>query len=121
MFSALVYKIVHFLGIIMLFMSLGGILINSINWEEGTRQWRKPLTITHGIGLLLILLGGFGQLARMGILWPLPGWVIAKLIIWIMLGGLVALVLQSDLSKLLWSLVIFLGTVAAYLAIMKPF
>jgi hypothetical protein len=121
MFSASVYKIVHFLGIFMLFMSIGGILVNSIAREERVREWRKALNITHGVGLLLILLGGFGQLARLGILWPLPGWVILKLIIWVMLGGLIALVLQSNLSKLLWILVIFLGTIAAYLAIMKPF
>jgi hypothetical protein len=121
MISLSIYKIIHFLGIIMLFMSLGGVLVNSINREEGTNQWRKALKITHGIALLLILLGGFGMLARLGILWPLPVWAIGKVIIWVMLGGLIALVLQSDLSKLLWFVVILLGTAAAYLGIMKPF
>ena len=119
--SLAVYKIIHFLGIIMLFMSLGGVLMVSISGGEESRKSRKLLRINHGVGLLLILLGGFGMLARLGILWPLPGWVIAKILIWLMLGGLIALVLQSDLSKLIWVMIILLGTVAAYLAIMKPF
>lgn len=121
MFSLEVYKIVHILGILMLFMSLGGVLIVSINGGEESHKSRKFLRISHGLGLLLILLGGFGMLARLGILWPMPGWVIAKILIWLMLGGLISLVLQSDLSKLIWFMVILLGTVAAYLGIMKPF
>lgn len=116
-----VYKVLHFMGIFMLFLSIGGLLATAINMETGTHRWRKSLAITHGVGLLLILLGGFGMLARLGILWPMPGWVLIKLIIWVMLGGLIALVLQSDLGKVLWFLVIVLGVIAAYLGIMKPF
>lgn len=116
-----VYKILHFMGIFMLFLSIGGLLTTAINMETAAHRWRKALAITHGVGLLLILLGGFGMLARLGILWPMPGWVLVKLIIWVMLGGLIALVLQSDLSKILWILVIVLGVIAAYLGTMKPF
>lgn len=120
MFPLEMYKVIHVLGILMLFMSVGGLLTKSIIGESDSKRWRKQLTMNHGIGLFLILLGGFGMLAKLGILWPMPGWVIAKLIIWVMLGGLLFLILQSSISKLLWYLVILLGILAAYLGIMKP-
>jgi hypothetical protein len=120
MFPLEMYKIIHILGILMLFMSVGGLLTKSIVGENDSKRWRKQLTMNHGIGLLLILLGGFGMLAKLGILWPMPGWVMAKLIIWVILGGLLFLILKSNISKLLWYLVILLGILAGYFAIMKP-
>lgn len=120
MFPLEVYKIIHILGILMLFMSVGGLLTKTIIGESNSKQWRKQLTINHGVGLLLILFGGFGMMAKLGILWPIPVWVIAKLVIWVMLGGLLVLILKSSISKLLWYLVILLGVLAAYLGIVKP-
>jgi hypothetical protein len=72
--------------------------------------------------MVLVLLGGFGMLARLGIHWPWPGWVLGKVIIWIILGGIIALIYRlPHVGKALWYIVLLLGTLAAYLAIMKPF
>jgi hypothetical protein len=118
-----VYKIVHLSGILMVFLSLGGAAMHAINGGEKNHAWRKPVAITHGLGLLLALVGGFGLLARLGIAHGgLPGWVIAKLGIWLILGALLAvLIRKKNLAKSLWIFVIFLGGVAAYLAGYKPF
>ena len=123
MLSYEVYKLVHVIGIIMIFVSLGGVMIHSFN--GGTKvdnQWRKAAGITHGIGLVLVLVAGFGLLARVGIGWPWPGWVIGKLVIWIVLGGLSGLIYKLGTSgKGLWYIVILLGAIAASFAIFKPF
>jgi hypothetical protein len=72
--------------------------------------------------MVLVLLGGFGMLARLGIHWPWPGWVVGKIIIWIILGGIIALIYRlPNAGKALWYIVLLLGAFAAYLAIMQPF
>jgi hypothetical protein len=117
-----VYKNIHLLGMVMIFMALGGLLLHRINGGTQRHAWRKPVAITHGVGMLLLLLGGFGMLARLGIFWPWPGWVTAKAIIWLVLGGLVTVIFRNpSLARPLWWITIALGGFAAYLAGQKPF
>jgi hypothetical protein len=117
------YKLIHFLGIFMLFVSLGGAILFVINnGERESNVWRKQVAITHGVGIFLVLLGGFGMLAKLGINWPWPGWIIAKFMIWLLLGGALTLIYKKpELSKVLWTLILVLGFGAAYFAGMKPF
>lgn len=122
MMSLLVYKNIHLLGVFMMLMALGGLILHRINGGTREHAWRKPVAITHGIGLLLALIGGFGALARLGIFWPLPGWAIGKLVIWLVFGALVAVIFRSPaLAKPLWWVTIVLAVLAAYLALHKPF
>jgi hypothetical protein len=118
-----VYKVIHLLGILMLFLSFGGLITHAINGgTKATNTWRTPVAITHGIGLLLALVGGFGLLARFGIGWPWPGWVIAKLIIWLIFAAVVGMAARRPtMGKTLWWLLLILGGIAAYLAGAKPF
>jgi len=120
------YKLLHLLGIFSLLLSLGGISLHMMN--GGTRQFphRKFIAILHGISLLLILVAGFGMLARLQSVNPpggaMPGWVIAKLLIWLVLGGIPALFYRKPtLAKQLWFVVWILAVCAAYLALFKPF
>lgn len=118
-----VYKIIHLLGILMIFLSLGGVATNAINGGEKNHLWRKPIAITHGLGLFLSLLGGFGLLARLGITHGgLPNWVIAKLAIWFIFAIIIGVIIRKPkLAKPLWSIMLILGATAAYLAGYKPF
>ena len=122
MLSYPVYKLFHLLGIFMTFVSLGGVLLYVLN--NGTKvdnRCRKTVAITHGIGLFLVLLGGFGMLARLQIHWPWPGWVIVKSIIWVALGGFNVVVYRlGSRGQALWYILILLGVLAAYMAVMKP-
>jgi hypothetical protein len=116
------YKNLHLLGVFMLLIALGGLMLHQINSATRENLWRKPVAFTHGLGLLLVLVGGFGMLARLGIPWPWPGWVIAKIVIWVLFGAFMALLGRApSLAKPLWWITIALGAVAAYLALNKPF
>jgi hypothetical protein len=117
-----VYRTLHFLGLVMVLMALGGLILHYILGGTRHHAWRKPLAITHGVGLLLMLLGGFGMLARLGIHWPWPGWIIGKIVIWLIFGALGAVVARNmALAQPLWWVTILLGGLAAYLAGSKPF
>jgi hypothetical protein len=121
MLSYQVYKLVHLLGVLMLFLSFGGLIRHSINGERN-HPWRKLSMITHGVGILLALVGGFGLLARLGIIWPWPGWVITKMVIWVVLAALPALVVRNpSWANAFWWMTLVLGASAAYLAGSKPF
>ena len=117
------YKVIHIFGILLLIFSLGGLCLYSIH--GGTRepnQGRKLVAITHGIGLLIVLVGGFGLLARLGISpgssWPI--WVWLKFGIWILFGAMTMLISRKPtLAKPLWLGIPVLGAIAAYLAILE--
>lgn len=118
------YKIVHFLGIVTLFAMLGGIALHALN--GGTRKdnvGRVLVAALHGIALLLILVGGFGMVARLGTVelgWP--GWLLGKIAIW----GVFALLAMLPYRRpalarpalVFWPV---LGGLAAWLAVVKPF
>ena len=84
MISLETYKLIHLLGVFLLLSGLGGgaVLVMSSSANAGAR---KLCSMAHGIGLLLILVAGFGQLARLDLPgWPL--WVWLKIGIWVALG-----------------------------------
>jgi hypothetical protein len=122
MISYAIYKNLHFLGIFMILVALGGLILQQIDTRTRERVWRRPVAITHGIGMVLVLVAGFGLLARIGVHWPWPGWVIGKIVIWLVFGVLIAVIGRSPgLAKPLWWITIALAALAAYLALNKPF
>lgn len=122
MFSYELYKVVHLVGLFFLFLSLGGMCLHAMN--GGTKESnnsRKILAITHGVSLLVTLTGGFGLLARLGMASSFPIWLWPKLAIWLIMGGIVALIYRApQLGKALWFIIPILGLIAAYLGVYKP-
>ena len=116
---------IHLFGIFLVLMALGGAALNAMNLgSRASDSGRKWVAITHGIGLLIALVGGFGLLARLGIShgadWPL--WVWIKLGIWLVFGAMTALIGRNPRhAGLFWALIPVLAVSAAYLAINKPF
>lgn len=123
MVSYTVYKFIHILGIFLLFAAMGGAAMQ-IAWRRssaGTPR-RRWVAILHGVALVLLLLGGFGMMARLGIHWPWPGWVTAKFVIWAVVGAAFALIRREKVSGgLLLTGVGVLGVLAAIFALWKPF
>ena len=118
-----VYKIMHLLGILMLFLAFGGVITHAITGgTTATNARRGPAALTLSLGLALALVGGFGLLAKLGISWPWPGWVLVKLGIWLLFAAVVGVATRSaGLGKGLWWVLLLLGALAAYLAGVKPF
>lgn len=119
-----IYKLIHFLGIFALLTALAAGGMHTL--RGGTRAdnpHRRLLGIAHGVALFLILLGGFGMLAKLGIVeGGLPGWIWAKLAIWLLLGGALTLAArgrQAAAAVLIG--VPLLALAAGAIALYKPF
>jgi len=89
-----IYYPIHFLGIFLLFMSLGALCIHCRN--GGNKQdnpSRKLLAITHGVGLLLSIIGGMGLMKAYALTENgFPAWIMLKMTIWLILGSSTLLV-----------------------------
>jgi hypothetical protein len=115
------YKVLHFIGIFFVLISLGGMTLHVIN--GGTRSYanRKWVAMIHGIGITLALVGGFGLLARLGVTGGLPAWIYGKLGVWLILAALPALIYRApNLAKILFVITPLIAAFAGYLAITKP-
>lgn len=117
-----IYKIVHLTGLVLLFSGLVSLLtLKSIGAPIEGRA-RKFSFISHGLGLFLLLLGGFGLLARMGIATSWPNWVYAKIAIWLYFGGMIALIKRrGQLGWILYLPLLLIFIMATYIVVYKPF
>lgn len=130
MISFGVYKAIHYLGVFSLVATLGASLGRAA-WaapatagtEPGPDRWRRRLGILHGVALFLVLLGGFGMLARLDVDHGelLPGWIWSKLFIWVVLGGVVAFRRSATWAARALILVPLLAWAAGWIAFTKPF
>jgi hypothetical protein len=130
MFSYQFYKVAHIVGLILVMSALGATALHAIN--GGTRQTNRArglVAALHGIGVLVILVAGFGMLARLGVLagkqpgaGALSGWIIAKIVIWVLVAAALMIPYRRpSFARPLYLLLPVLGGAAAYLAIYKPF
>ena len=118
-----VYKLLHMMGILMVFLGLGGMIARGILGDQDSpkgKSLRRFTGMAHGIGLIIVLVSGFGLIAKLGV--GFDAWVVGKMFIWLALGGLIVAAKRfPELGLLTWSVTIVLGVAAAYLAGFKPF
>ncbi len=118
-----IYRQLHLGGLFALFMALGAIALHVVN--GGTRAsntGRKLIASLHGIALFIVLLGGFGMLARLKLAeGGLPTWIYLKLAIWGVMAAMGGLMYRSP-KVARWMLVALpvLGGIASYIAVTKP-
>jgi hypothetical protein len=112
------YNIAHVIGVILLFSALGVLAATA---GSPSVPLRRFASIAHGIALVLILVAGFGLLARLGYFGDIPTWAYLKMVLWGVLG-LVVLPLKRrpEMAPALWLVMPVLGGIAAWLAIVKP-
>jgi hypothetical protein len=109
------YHILHIVGVMLLFTSIGGMLATS---QPGAPA-RRLVGILHGVALLILLVAGFGWLAKAGGVYP--AWVWIKVALWAVLGMLPALVKRKRLPAGLGvALGLLIGVIAAYIGYFKP-
>jgi hypothetical protein len=121
------YKVIHLFGVVFLFTAVGGSVFLRFGGarralEEAGADVRKVTGIVHGVTLLLIIISGFGIVARLGLMQDgMPAWLWLKLGIWLVLGAALPMARKMPRAAgILWWLLPLLGTVAAWLAIYKP-
>ena len=114
------YQVLHIIGISMVFLGYGALLARSMAAPDNVSV-RKLGSITSGIGLLLILVAGFGLVAKLGYNYT-ENWILVKFVIWLLLGGLIVLINRKpQLAMLLWCLLIALSATAAIMVYVVRF
>lgn len=117
------YKILHITGLASLLIGLGlGIAYFILAKASSNKSLRIWTFVFHGVGLALILVSGFGLLARLGLVGAMPTWIYGKLAIW----GLMAVMISIIKRKAGWFpatalVIIALVGYAASLALTKTF
>ena len=123
MFPRDLYEIIHVIGIAMLFLAIGGVAVHAANGGTRTNTaTRRLVSIVFGGGSFLILLGGFGMMARLGLVRGMPpAWLIVKMLIWLLLSGIVLLPYRRRaLARPFLLLLPLLAGLAVYMAVYKP-
>lgn len=101
-----IYRLLHFAGIFTLLIALGASFTGN--------KTNKSIAIWHGVGLLLILVSGFGMQAvyKLGF----PSWLIIKIVIWIIFGGFIVFAKRGLLKQTAaWVLILLMALSSAYL------
>ena len=118
------YNVIHIVGIILLMSSLGGVAMHAlIGGTQAQNTARRLVVWLHALGAFLILLGGFGMLARTGFVHggSFPGWLWVKIVVWTSLSAVPLLPYRRPyMSKLLLLALPVFGGLAAYMGIYKP-
>lgn len=111
------YKVLHITAVLWLLAAMGGSLLAGSDNERA----RKIAGMSHGIALIVALVAGFGALAKLGI-HGLPGWVLAKVGIWVVFGAVAAIPRRAPhLAVPVFFALPVLAGVATWLAVAKPF
>ncbi|MGH7555706.1 MAG: hypothetical protein ACREMQ_22120 [Longimicrobiales bacterium] len=119
-----VYRLIHFLGIFVLLTTLASSCMLVLKGGmRAAHPYRRAEGTAHGVAAFLILLGGFGMLARLGIVQDgLPIWVWLKLTIWVLLTAALALVYRGvRFARVVLITAPLVAVLAAAIASYKPF
>ncbi|PWU12965.1 MAG: hypothetical protein C5B49_15360 [Bdellovibrio sp.] len=112
------YILLHIFGVVCAMMGFGILIAYFALGTNKAPLLRTLGFFTHGLGLAMILVSGFGLLARLGILRDFPYWVYIKLAIWIFFGAIVALVRRRpQVGPYIVPLLLALAILAAYLGL----
>ena len=111
-----VYKLIHIVGIVVFFGVAGATFLGE--------SYNKHQKIIMGVSSFFILLGGMGLMARIGIehgsMWP--SWLIVKGLMWLILAILTPICAKKLVPSVkFFYFFVFVGSIAIYMAINKPF
>jgi hypothetical protein len=106
-----VYLIIHLTGIAALALGLGGMMAGG--------EHRKAFSILQGVGLLIMLVSGFGLLAKLRL--GFPHFAMVKFVLWIVIGALPVIFRKLKVPTVA-GMVIFLVLVGimAWLGVEQP-
>ncbi len=110
----LVYQILHLVSVLLLVATTFSAFANT------DPRVRKKTLMISGILSLLVLVGGMGLLAKNNLGWP--GWVLVKLVCWLVLSALAGFAYRKPASVgALRALAVALLAIAVYMVYARPF
>ena len=117
----LVYKVLHLAAIAGVAASVGALAFLAVGGGDKDSAPHRALAFaTHGVSMLLLLVTGFGMVARLGSSFASP-WIWGKLALWLIVGSLIRMATKSaSFGKVVWALVPLLIAIAGFLALHKP-
>lgn len=120
--SLTVYKLLHLFGVFVVIVSITTLAIHAaLGGKKEENRLRGLFMGLHGLGAVIILISGFGMLARLGIASSFPFWIVLKVILWVLIGGLLAVPYRKPALALPIALALpFLALLAAYIGLYKP-
>ena len=109
--DATTYKIIHLTGIAALALGVGGMMAGGTN--------RRPFAICQGVGLLVMLVSGFGLLVKLHL--GFPHFALVKTVLWVVIALLPMLARRLKLPLVAAMLIsLTLVGIMAWLGVMKP-
>ncbi|MFP4351672.1 MAG: hypothetical protein ACLFRP_03340 [Puniceicoccaceae bacterium] len=109
------YNFLHLLGLILVLPGYGALLARAVLAPEN-RPLRIWGAVLGGVGLLLLLVAGFGMQAKGDWGWPL--WILLKIGTWGLLGASLTLIdKKPGLNWFAWIAVIGISALSAWLGI----
>lgn len=116
-----ILKWVHLSMIFLILLNLGGACVHLMSGGTTNYSTRKALGMISGVALLLVATTGFLLAKHLYPSEPLHGWVYAKFLVWLYLGGVIALIHRKPKSAgLLLTSILVVASLGAFLAIFKP-
>jgi hypothetical protein len=110
-----IYRLLHVVGVLLLFLGLGGVLAS----EPGKSP--KLAAALHGIGLLTMIVAGVGLMHRSSPVIGWEPWVFAKIGGWLLLGAMPTLIKKGVLPRFFaLLLVVAIGAAGAWLGLAQP-
>src|SRR4029077_10630291 len=109
--NPLTYHIIHIIGIALLVLGIGGMMAGG--------EKRDTCALPQGIGLIVMIVSGFGLLAKLGL--GYPHFAIVKTVLWVVIAMLPVLFrkLKTPLAAEVLIVLILVG-IMAYLGLVKP-
>ena len=93
------YEILHIVALAVVLISIGGASFATYAAGGKPAALKKYFGMAHGIGTLVMFVAGFGMLAKLGIIWPFPSWILVKMVLWLVLGGWIAVVYKLAVTR----------------------
>ncbi len=111
--SPVFYYVLHLLSLVVL---TGGTFYGF----AGAPETRKKVMMVTGISAVLMLIAGFGLLAKLHL--PFSGWIIVKLVCWLGLTGLAGIGYRKrNQAGLFMGIILALVAIALVMVYQRPF
>ncbi|MBC7754687.1 MAG: hypothetical protein H7Z71_10650 [Moraxellaceae bacterium] len=115
------YKIAHLLGIFFLVSGLMGVFFTVWAGTPLQGKIKSASFAMHGIGLVIMLVTGFGLLAKLGLASSMPTWAYLKFGLWAFFAVAISILKRKGQIGMPIYILLLIGYFcAAYIGVMKP-